>query len=272
MATRKCTDITGLGPKEAENQERATKYLEAASLLIGDIELLYLGITPLLKAPQGGIDAPDQLALFFVIANKQLMISRMLYTKAIIAALRMYQADSLTHLRRVIEVCAFTVRMSKHRELCKVWSEAGLDDAKYEAYRKAFRTAEVFPKQGHPDHDPLLTFLKDRFDLGSKLIHGSVFGSANHFATVPKGANTPTRRNVNFFDMPADSFPSTYFMILTTNLVILELYGKMFKPHMTESAGWEKEYKDIKERVDRDLNKWKPTIMQWNARRYAAEQ
>lgn len=267
MRKQKPTDITELGPQEATNQEKATKYLKASALLIGDVELLYMGITPLVKFPGGDLDSPDHLALFVTLACNQLMIGRMLFTKSVIAALRMYQGDALTHLRRAIETCAFAFRMSKHRDLCKVWCEAGLDDNKYSAYRKAFRTEDVFPKNGHADFHPLLSVLKDSFDLASKQLHGSVFGMANHFQSVPKGKNAPNTQTVNFFDMPPESFPSTYFMILTTHLTILDLYGQMFQPHLTEFSLWKKEYDDIKERVARHVTTWAPIIMAWNRAR-----
>jgi hypothetical protein len=267
MKKQRTTDITELSPKEAQNQEKATKYLKAAALLIGDVESLYSGITPLVRLPGGNLDSPDQLALFVTLACNQLMMSRMLFTKSVIAALRMYQGDALTHLRRAIETCAFTVRMSKHPNLCKVWSEAAFNDERYNPYRKAFRTEGVFPKKGHADFNPLLTLLKDGFDFASKQLHGSVYGMANHFQLVPKGTNTPTARNVNFFDMPPESFPSTYFIILTTHLTILALYGEVFQPHLTDFAEWKAEYDVIKERVGRHITAWKPAIAAWNAAR-----
>jgi len=270
MAKPRVTDITELGPAEAKNQETATKYLKDSALLIGDIESLYLAITPLIKLPGGGIDEPDQLALFVVITSNQLMMCRMLYTKSVIAALRMYQGDAFTHLRRAIETAAFTVRMNKHRHLCKIWASAGLDDEKsYEAYRKAFRTKDVYPERRHADFNPLLLPLKDVFDNASKLLHGSIFASANHFGLVPKGTNTPTQRNINFFDMPPDSFPSVYFVILSTHLTILELFGQILRPHMTDFTKWKTEYDNIKERVVRHIEKWKPTIRAWNIARNA---
>jgi hypothetical protein len=265
MKKQNTTDITELGPKEAKNQEKATKYLKAAALLIEDVELLYLGIAPLVKFPAGNLDSPDQLALLVTLACHQLMISRMLFTKSVIAALRMYQGDAFTHLRRAIEACAFTVRMSKHRNLCKVWSEAAFDDKQYNAYRKAFRTDDVFPKTGNADFNPLLSKLKDTFDLASKQLHGSVYGMANHFQSVPRDTNSPTNRNINFFDMPPESFPSTYFMILGTHLIILDLYGQMFEPYLTDYPQWKADCDAIKERIGRHITTWRPTIMAWNA-------
>jgi hypothetical protein len=267
MKKQRTTDITELGPKETENQARATKYLKTAALLIGDIESLYLGITPLVRFPGGDLDSPDQLRLVVTVACNQLMMTRMLFTKSVIAALRMYQGDALTHLRRAIETCAFTVRMSKHPNLCKVWSEAGFDDKKYNAYRKAFRPEDVFPRKGHADFHPLLAILKVGFDMASKQIHGSIYGAANHFRLVPKGTNTPTTRNINFFDMPPDSFPSVYFVILSTHLTILALYGEVFQPHLTDFAEWKTEYDVITERAKRHFIAWEPNMVAWNVAR-----
>ncbi len=179
----------------------------------------------------------------------------------------MYQSDALTHLRRAIETCAFTVRMSRHRTLCKVWSEASFDDTNYSIYRKAFRTEDVFPKQGHPDFNPLLSTLKDTFDIASKQLHGSVYGMANHFQSVPRDQKPLNTRNVNFFDMPPKSFPSTYFTILNTHLIILDLYGQALEPHLTDFSQWEANHDLIKQRLGRHVNRWRPTIMAWNKAR-----
>jgi hypothetical protein len=267
MKKRKTTDLTKLGPKEAENQERATRYLGDSALLIGDVESLYLALTPLVRFPGGDLDSPDQLALFVTLACNQLMIGRMLFTKSVIAALRMYQGDALMHLRRAIEVCAFTVRMSKHRELCRVWCEAGTNDQKYSAYRDAFLTRDAYPKRGHPDFDPLLTSLKDTFDIASKQLHGSVLGAANHFLTVPRDVNASNTRNINFFDMPGKSFPSTYFNIIFAHLAILRLYGQVLQPHLTDYEGWKSEHEGIGGRVGRHYAYWLPRIKAWSAER-----
>ena len=125
----------------------------------------------------------------------------------------------------------------------------------------------MYPSKGHADFHPLLPDLKCNFDIASKLLHGSVFASANHLYLVPKGTNTPTTRNVNFFDMPPESFPSTYFMILMTHLVILKLYGEMLQPHMTNFSKWKAEHATVYERVGRFYKTWEPPIQAWNAAR-----
>lgn len=272
MLKQKPTDLTKFGPTEEENQKRTTKHLGATALLIDDVELLYAAITPLVTFPDGDLDSSDQLHLLVLVACRQLMITRLLFTKSIVAALRMYQGDSLSNLRRAIETCAFTVHMSKHRELCKVWCEAGLDALKYRAYRNAFRTEDVYRKEGHADFNPLLPVLKGNFDLASKLLHGSIFGSANHFEQVPKEGRTPNKQSVNFFDMPVDQFITTYFLILNTNLIILDLYGQVLRPHLTDFPAWKKEYDDIKARVDRHFVKWQPEMAEYRKARNVKKQ
>jgi hypothetical protein len=157
--------------------------------------------------------------------------------------------------------------MSRHRNLCKVWSEAAFDEKKYSTYRKAFRTEDGFPKKGHADFSPLLSTLKDTFDLASKQLHGSVYGMANHFQSVPRDRNAPNTRNVNFFDMPPESFPSTYVTILNTHLLVLDLYGRILEPHLTDFSQWKADYGLIKERVGRHVKSWGPIIMAWNKAR-----
>jgi hypothetical protein len=41
----------------------------------------------------------------------------------------------------------------------------------------------------------------------------------------------------------------------------------VFQPHLNDFAQWKTEYDVIKERVDRHLIAWKPTIAAWNAAR-----
>src|SRR5579862_1766075 len=194
------TKLAELVECEAANLEATTKHLGASSVLIGDVETLYEKLTPLLKFPGGDLDTSDELMAVVSIIH-EFSMCRMLFMKAALAALRMYQGDAFTHLRRAIETCAFAVRMSKHHDLSRVWAEGGTDKdgdgRKYKAYRQAFRTEDAFPNKKHPDYDPRLTNLKGRFELCSKTIHGSIFGMANHFGNVSPDKNTAQTRRVN---------------------------------------------------------------------------
>jgi hypothetical protein len=258
------TDLVKLAEAEAANVQATRKHLGFSADLLGDIELVYKAITPLVKSPGGDIDTSDELLAFLAILH-ELRMCEMLLTKLVVAAMRMYRGDSFTHLRRAIESCAFAVRMSKHRDLSRVWAEGIMDDdAKYKAYRKAFRSDEVFPNENHPDHDPILTDLKDKFDLCSKLIHGSPLGMAGHFATIPREQNTTGKWQINFFDMPQDSFVSSFFHILGTHCLVLRLFGRIVEPYAVDKDVWnekyEKEYQYVAGKVQRHIQKWLPNI------------
>jgi hypothetical protein len=256
---------------EETNFKGTTRHLGESVELLNDIEGLYEKMTPLLKHPGGDIDTSDQL-LAFVIINNEFMMSRLLLTKSSLAVLRMYQGDAFAHLRRTIESCAFAVRMSKHHKLSRIWAEAGTDKnpdgPKYKAYRDAFRSQDVFPKkQTHPDYDPLLMTLSGKFDLCSKLIHGSIFGMSGHFGTVPKDKNTTLTRHVNLFDMPPDTFVSSFFFILETHRIILQLFGRIFKPHTTDFSVWQKEYDYVEGKINRHIVTWGPRLKALNEAR-----
>lgn len=265
------TKLAELVAAEAYNLAANTKHLGTSAELMSDVESVYEAMMPL-KFPKrstttGGPEgfSDEQLAVSSIL--NELMMCRMLLTKATLAAMRMYQGDSFTHVRRAVESCAFAVRMSKHHELCRTWHEAGTDNSRYKAYRDAFRTREVFPNEGHADHDPLLVVLKDRFDHCSKLIHGSVFGMANHFGTVPKGKNRAGKRHVNFFDLPPDSLVSSFLFVLNTHRLILQLFGRILEPYVRDFDRWKKEYLRVEEKLQRHTQRWTPNIMALNAAR-----
>jgi hypothetical protein len=256
-------DLKEMAATEATNFTATTEHLGATALLLSDIEGLYEALTPLLKSPEGSTDTSDQVFTINAIFI-ELMMCRMLLTKAALASLRMYHAEALTHLRRAIEGCAFAVRMSKHPELSRIWAEGGQDkkgeDTRYQRYRKAFKPQDVFPKQGHADHDPLLSQLWGRFDLCSKVIHGSILGVANPVGLVPKNSSTPHIRRINFFDMRPDSFVPTFFYLLRTHIILLSLFGRILKDYAGNLESWWNEYSYVSKKLDRHREQWKPNI------------
>jgi hypothetical protein len=256
------TKLLDLVEAEIANFNGTKKYLGFSAKLFKDVETLYESIPPLMKSPGGDIASSDELLVFLAILH-ELRMSQVLLTKAVLAAMRMYRGDAFTDLRRAIESCAFAVRMSKHHNLSRVWVEGSMDDdAKYRAYRKAFRTEDVFPNEKHVDHDPILTDLRGKFDLCSKLIHGSPMGMAGHFQTSPKEAGGGWQ--INFFDMPHDNFVSCFFHILGTHCLILQMFGRILGPYARDSDEWkekyEKEYKYVAGKIKRHFQKWLPNI------------
>jgi hypothetical protein len=266
------TDLSELAATEAFNLELNIKTLGDTGLLVGDVEALYEAATPLLEFPKGPLDSSDHVFAFYVIFH-QLMMCRVLLTKSALATLRMYHADSFISLRRAIESCAFSVRISKHPELAKAWASAHEDEKHYHAYRKGFEPRDVFSKNGHSDYDPNLSALKVKADICSKLIHGSVYGMAGHFGAA-KDKNSidgPTNR-VDFFDLPSDTFLSTFFFVLKSHILILKMFGQILRQSMTDFAAWEKHHENVEGRIERHLLKWGAEIVSFSNARNAQKQ
>jgi hypothetical protein len=262
------TDLRELLANERSNFEATSKFMGHSFALIKDLETVYeLAVKQIKRIPTGTTSDSD---LAFHAVLNQFMISRMLLTQAASAVLKMYQGDALMHLRKAIEMCAFAVRISKHQELGRVWLEAGLDPenemmkTKYRAYRKAFRTELIFPASGEPDHDPGLTDLKQKWEICSKPVHGSIFGIANFISNARKAGTGTT---IAFFDLPHGSLQSMFLYVVTTHLTILKLFTPAIGGYMDDQTLWSKELKYASEKASRFLGAWTPNIMALRAAR-----
>jgi hypothetical protein len=214
---------------EAQNYEANTKALGESVELLSDFEKVYEALTPCLKFPQS---EPEKLAV--VGAVHFLAFCRRQLTVGVLALLRSYRGDSLLHLRRAIESCAYAARICKHPELYVVWDKAYLDESARKKYRAAFKSEDVFPKPNHADYEEELGILKDRYDLCSKLMHAGVLSVAGYLQT------TPERFRMIFFDLPRDhSLFSTLLIVLDAHKMMLHLFGRILEPYTKERmASW----------------------------------
>lgn len=268
-----------LEPRIAQEEQylaQTTQYLGPSADLVCDIEDAYKSITPLVRlagtlatTPAGEVDWSDENSVLFMaqtVIHRELMMSCMLLTKSSLAALRMHRGESLIHLRKAIESCAFAARIGKHPELCQRWCEAGRDgpgeESKYRAYRRAFEPRDVFPKVGHPDYDPLLAELDGTSYLCSKLIHGSIFGMMGHFGDNDATKHRSYLDRVTFSDMDIDDLAGTFFFVLNTHMALLRLFGRILQPHMTDFGAWEKGYVALAEKLKVHTQEWLPAAFQ----------
>lgn len=232
---------------ERTNFEANTQRLGQRIDLIHDFEHVYEALTPCLMSP----DKTARVAAVYLLAFclRQLTMSS-------VALLRDYRADSLLHLRRAIESCAFAVRICKHPELAAVWGGAGTDESTYSKYRDAFKTRAVFPNAKHSDHVPELTALKEKYDLCSRLMHGGVSGLAGHFKT------TPDSFRVVFFDLPSDhSLFATLLFLLDAHLKILTLLGRVLEPHTNDRmTAWKVRLNSVEAKLTVHAQSWAPMI------------
>jgi hypothetical protein len=241
---------------EKEHYKATTKHLGASMDLVDDLRTLYGAITPLLKHPQSGDISTSDETLTLVAIIHELMLCRILLSKSVLMALRMYMSESLIHLRRAIEACAFSVRMSKHPETSRKWAEGALDDLKYKKYRNAFGPKEIFPAPGTPDHEPKLILLRETFDHCSKTVHGSVLGMAGHVVNAPVSTPSSLTRSMTFFDMPNDFLVPTFLRTLAAHGIMIDLFAKILEPNSTGLGDWRKEYTIVMERLQRHMVKW----------------
>ena len=77
---------------------------------------------------------------------------------------------------------------------------------------------------------------------------------------------------VNFFDMPHDSVIPCFFVVLGTHRLILQLFGRILQPYMSDFSLWEQEYKYLDGKLDRHMQKWAPDIIKRDAARSGGPQ
>src|SRR5579871_4301233 len=119
----------------AEEQQNLAKHLE----LLGDtydlttqLESLYDSLPPLCRLPLD-VDKNDAAHAAGISGNLMCICRREL-TLGTLILLRGYRIDSLSHLRKAVEVCAFAAKMHRHPEMSRTWIEAGLSKDAYEKY------------------------------------------------------------------------------------------------------------------------------------------
>jgi hypothetical protein len=250
--------LSELCKHEATNFAKSLEYLGTTAELAADVDDLYQ-LMPMLVGPE--TKSHDELLADELIRNNFLMC-RVLLSKGTLAALRSYGADSTIHLRRAIEACAFSARMRKHPDLCQVYCDvanggAEPNNEKYRAYMKAFGKNEfLFPKAGHADHHPTLELLYKRFDICSKMIHGSIYGMAAHFANAPKG-ETPNVRHINYFDLNGEDLFKSIALTVRTHTLILSMFAQLFR--LIDPQKWGQEWMCVSQRLDRHVAKFGPS-------------
>jgi hypothetical protein len=174
--------------------------------------------------------------------------------------MRAQEGDSLVHLRRAIECCAFAVRISKHPELGNVWLDAVNGDQKYKVFRKAFAMSEMFPKSPHADHDPVVSELYQRYDHCSKKAHPNVYGMAGHFEYEDSSEKLTFTFNV--FDLASDhSLISSIYLIFDAHKRMLRLFGRVLERYAGDGMkGWKVRLNSVEAKLDVHRENWKAIV------------
>jgi hypothetical protein len=251
------TSLEELSHTEALNFAESSRVLQESIGLVGEIEALYELLPPQLCWPPSGANSDEATSM--LAAAHELGFCRRQLSIGVLTLFRAYWGDSLTHLRRAIEACAFAVRMMKHHNLIRDWQDAATSDIAYANYRRSFKAKDLFPDSAHADHDPILSELKDSYDLCSKTIHGSIFGLAGHFRHPnPENASF----EVNFFDLPENGeLISTYFLHLNSHKRMVRLFEKSLKGYATgDFVAWEVRMNAVEATLAIHSNTWSKRI------------
>jgi hypothetical protein len=174
-------------------------------------------------------------------------ICRRQLTLGTLTLLRGYRNESLLHLRRAIETCAYAAKMTKHPQMAKVWLRAGADEGAFELFRKKF--VKVFPAD-----DPLLSVLGEHYDICSKAMHSSVYGLAHYLAQ--------SRRVPTLFDIGTDAkLVGSFITAVGVHFVMVRLFYRLLKPYTVDGIQqWVAEL-DEGERLFRAKHEeWQPLI------------
>lgn len=247
------TSLEELSKTEALNFAESSRVLQESLGLVGELETLYELLPPLLRWPPSGANSDESISM--LAAVHELAFCRRQLSMGVLTLFRAYWGDSLTHLRRAIESCAFAVRMMKHHNLIQDWQNAATGDSAYADYRRSFKPKDLFPDSAHADYDPILSELKDTYDLCSKMIHGSIFGLAGHFR-YPNPENASFE--INFFDLPENGeLISTYFLHLNAHKRMARLFEKALKGYAAgDFVAWEVRMNAVEATLGVHSNTW----------------
>jgi hypothetical protein len=172
-------------------------------------------------------------------------------------ALRGHLNDGLKDTRQAIELGAFAARIKRHPEFASLWMDAAQGEDAYEAYRKKFSGAKIFPE----DH-ALLKELGDRYDHAAKLSHPSIHSLAGRSKTT----RTEDGYNITFdyFQLknndPAEP-TRTFLWIVDTHLKILLLFQETLAEGIAhDKMVWDLHLNGFEAKLAVHKKKWKDII------------
>jgi hypothetical protein len=243
---------------ESKNLQVSVDSLGDTVSLIHDFESVYDSLPPIMTLPAGGPESDEKMAVVAII--HLMAFCRRQLTMGCLTLMRAQQGDSLLHLRRAIECCAFAVRIWKHNELARVWLNAVDGGEAYKTFRKAFGPGKIFPKPEDPDYERLLDELYERYDRCSMKAHPNVYGMGGHF---DYGDSTEKFSfSLNFFDLPPDhSLISGIYLMFDSHKRMLRLFGRMLERYAGDRMQkWRNDYGYVDAKLDVHREQWKMVV------------
>jgi hypothetical protein len=249
--------LENLRKAEEENVGITTRMLGETLSLVDDLRGLYDWVAAELCKPGGAERCPDVVPGIPLLRASQYHLH-----SAVLSCLRCHVTDSCSASRMAIESAAVLAKMHRRPEVARLWMEAGVDDQAAREYRRATSGPELFP-QG----DAELEDLKRHYDLCAKQTHPG-FASMVRRLRAPAPAG-PSQIGLEFrwFDIGPESKgePARAFLwIVDTHLKILDLYARVFKAALDETA-WMLRRNVVEARHVVHTQRWIPAIAQSDA-------
>lgn len=139
-----CTrSISELAAEEQRNVDRHLTLLGDTYELTTHLEALYRGLPRLCQFPPD-VQTNDAAHAAGISASLLMYVCCRELTVGILILLRGYRIDSMAHLRKSIELCAFAAKMTRHPELSRTWIQAGISEDAWETFRAKF--VKLFPR------------------------------------------------------------------------------------------------------------------------------
>jgi hypothetical protein len=192
MQSNPAKSVLKLVAEEQANLSRHLEVLGDTYELTTQLESLYDTLPKQCRFP---LDVATNDAGHAAGINAHLMfLCRRELTTGILTLLRGYRIDSLYHLRKAIETCAFAAKMSRHPTMSRVWLQAGTSEDAWDKFRNKF--VKLFPRD-----DRELAFLSGAFDEASEAMHGSIYSVAHYVLERRRTDAVPT---IDVFDIGND--------------------------------------------------------------------
>jgi len=249
--------LENLRKAEEENVGVTTRILGETLNLVDDLRGLYDWLAAELCKPGRADRCPDVIPGIPLLRASEYHLH-----SAVLSCLRCHITDSCAASRMAIESVAVLAKMQRQPEVARLWMEAGVDDQAARAYRRATSGPELFSAD-----DAELRDLKIHYDLCAKQTHPGFASMVRRLRTPTPSTSSQVEVEFHWFDIRPESKAEparTFLWIADTHLKILDLYARVFKAALDETA-WMLRRNGVEARHVMHTQKWMHAISQSDA-------
>ena len=249
--------LENLRKAEEENVDVTTRILGETLSLVDDLRGLYDWLAAELCKPGGAERCPDVIPGIPLLRASEYHLH-----SAVLSCLRCHVTDSCAASRMAIESAAVLAKIHRQPEVARLWMEAGVDDRAARDYRRATSGPELFPAG-----DAELDELKRHYDLCAKQTHPGFVSMVRRLRGPAPDGSSQIGFEFHWFDVRPDSKAEparTFLWIVDMHLKILDLYARVFKAALDETA-WMLRRNAVEARHVVHTQRWMHAIVQSDA-------